>query len=64
MISNLARVHTIAVRKPGRIPAGPGGEHVASMPKVRVSRETLLRIQKIAQERGVPVWQVVAEAVG
>lgn len=47
----------------GRPPAGPAGEHVAAMPKVRAPRATLERLQTCAKERGVPVWRAVELAV-
>lgn len=52
-----------AKRKPGRPAAGPAGEHVASMPKVRVPVATLALIKARALKLDVPAWKVLELAV-
>ena len=52
-----------AGRKPGRPPAGPGGEAAQDMARVRISAQALERVNQLALERGVPQWRVLEDLV-
>lgn len=46
----------------GRPPAGVAGEKSSTYPKVRIEPKVLARLKALADERGVPIWQVMTEA--
>lgn len=46
----------------GRPPAGKAGEKSSTYPKVRIEPGVLAGLKVIADERGVPIWQIVTEA--
>lgn len=46
----------------GRPPAGESGEKSSTYPKVRIEPGVLAGLKALADERGVPIWQVMTEA--
>lgn len=46
----------------GRPTTGIGGEKSTTYPKVRIEPGVLAGLKKLADERGVPIWQIVTEA--
>lgn len=46
----------------GRPPAGLAGDKTSTYPKVRIEPGVLAGLKALADERGLPIWQIMTEA--